>query len=139
MNEKYKAIINLPHYQSKKRPHMSLYDRAAQFGSFEALTGHSEAISETARLTDKKLELNDEQINDLNNKVNIICDSILSKPKAEITYFIPDSKKSGGMYVAEILNIRKVDLAHKTLTATNGRVINIEDVEMIKLEEKLEE
>lgn len=135
MNEKYKDIIDLPNHRSKKYPHMSMVDRAAQFSSFAALTGHSDAIKETARLTDEKIQLNEEQINDLNCKLNIICDNIMTKPFAVITYFIPDEKKSGGMYVTESLNIRKVDLANKTLTATDDRVINIEDIEMVEIKE----
>ena len=59
MDDKYNDIINLPHYQSEKRPHMSIHDRAAQFSPFAALTGHDEAIKETARLTDKKTELSE--------------------------------------------------------------------------------
>ena len=57
MKGDYDDIINLPHHQSDRRPHMSLYDRAAQFAPFSALTGHDDAIKETARLTDKKIEL----------------------------------------------------------------------------------
>lgn len=128
MNEKYKDILNMPHYQSKKRPHMSLYDRAAQFGSFEALTGHSEAIDETARLTDKRLELNDEQIADLNNKMNFICDNILAKPQVKITYFIPDERKQGGMYVTEACTIKKVNLNDRTISTVEDKVINIQNV-----------
>ena len=48
----YDDIINLPHYQSKTRPHMTLRDRAAQFAPFAALTGYAEEVAETARLTD---------------------------------------------------------------------------------------
>jgi hypothetical protein len=112
---------------------MSLYDRAAQFGSFDALTGHSEAISETARLTDKKLELNEEQINDLNNKVNVICNNILSKPKVTITYFVPDERKSGGMYVTEDCVVKKVNLNDKIFTTIENKLINIEDIWEIQI------
>ena len=52
---RYDDIINLPHHQSTERAHMSLHDRAAQFAPFAALTGHEEAIEETARLTDAKI------------------------------------------------------------------------------------
>ena len=45
----YDDIINLPHHVSKKHPPMSMYQRAAQFAPFAALTGHNEAIEETAR------------------------------------------------------------------------------------------
>lgn len=54
ISHKYDDIINLPHHVSKKRPQMSLHDRAAQFSPFAALTGHKAAINETARLTDEK-------------------------------------------------------------------------------------
>ena len=53
----YDDIINLPHHVSPKRAKMSLKDRGAQFGSFEALSGHSDAVSETTRLTYEKIEL----------------------------------------------------------------------------------
>lgn len=49
-SKEYADIINLPHYVSKKRPQMSMHDRAAQFSPFSALTGHEAAIKETARL-----------------------------------------------------------------------------------------
>jgi len=44
----YEDIINLPHHVSKKHPQMSMYQRAAQFAPFAALTGHNQAIEETA-------------------------------------------------------------------------------------------
>ncbi len=48
MND-YSDIIDHPHYESKTRPHMSMYDRAAQFSPFAALTGYEESVEETAR------------------------------------------------------------------------------------------
>lgn len=45
----YSDIIDLPHHVSKKHPQMSMYQRAAQFAPFAALTGHAKAIEETAR------------------------------------------------------------------------------------------
>lgn len=47
--EKYNDIIDLPHHVSKKHPQMSIHDRAAQFAPFAALTGHEEAIEDTAK------------------------------------------------------------------------------------------
>lgn len=61
---KYDDIINLPHHQSRKRAHMSLYDRAAQFAPFAALTGHEEAIEETARLAEEKWKEDSDGIED---------------------------------------------------------------------------
>lgn len=56
MQEKnpYEDIIHMPHHQSSKHPHMSMSDRAAQFGAFAALRGHEEAIRETEKLAEKK-------------------------------------------------------------------------------------
>ena len=75
-NHKYDDIINLPNPTSKKHPRMSLYDRAAQFSPFAALTGHEAAIKETARQTDEKLMLSDEVIAELNEKLNLIAETI---------------------------------------------------------------
>lgn len=47
MNGKYDGIINLPHHVSEKHPPMPMQGRAAQFGSFAALKGHKEAVSDT--------------------------------------------------------------------------------------------
>ena len=47
----YADIINLPHFQSTKRPHMSLYDRAAQFAPFAALTGFDDMVTEEEALS----------------------------------------------------------------------------------------
>ncbi len=49
MTTKYDDIIELEHPTSRKHPRMSLHDRAAQFAPFAALTGHEEAIEETAQ------------------------------------------------------------------------------------------
>ena len=51
---KYDDIIDLPHHVSKVHPQMSIWDRSAQFAPFAALTGHEEAIAETARLTNEQ-------------------------------------------------------------------------------------
>ena len=46
---KYENIINLPHHVSKRHPQMSLWNRAAQFAPFAALTGYNEAIKEESK------------------------------------------------------------------------------------------
>ena len=55
-NHEYDDIINLPHHKSAKHPHMDLYDRAAQFSPFAALTGFDDAIEETGRVTMERIE-----------------------------------------------------------------------------------
>ena len=70
--EKYGDILNLPHHQSKVHPQMSIYDRAAQFSPFAALTGHEAAIKETARLTEEQVELDEDKQEELNEKLQTL-------------------------------------------------------------------
>ena len=100
MMNPYDDIINLPHHTSASRPHMSAYDRAAQFSPFAALTGYDSAITETARLTDKRAELDEYSKAALNEKLCMIQDQTDEQPEVSITYFQPDNKKSGGAYMA---------------------------------------
>ena len=91
---KYEDIINLPHHVSKTRKPMSLYNRAAQFAPFAALTGYDDAIKETSRITEQRIELSEELKNMLNQKIKLISENIKLQPKVSITYFVPDNKKS---------------------------------------------
>ncbi len=109
MANNYDDIINMEHPTSKKHPRMSMYARAAQFSPFAALTGHDAAIAETARLTDKKIELSEEQLNDLNFKLGYLMDNIKSEPEVTITHFIPDNKKTGGKYDTVTGVVRRID------------------------------
>lgn len=99
--DNYEDIINLPHYEPKKHPRMSRYNRAAQFAPFAALTGYEEQVKEVARLTDKKIEIDDGLKEILSDKLNKINEVIKDNPKVEITYFVSDNKKNGGKYVSE--------------------------------------
>ena len=93
--QKYADIFNMPHHISSKRPQMSRIDRAAQFAPFAALTGHDEAIKETARLTDERIDLDESTLAILNDKIQIILDNLDTEPEVTVTYFKPDDKKSG--------------------------------------------
>lgn len=97
--DKYNDIINLPHHVSSDRRQMSMIDRAAQFSPFAALTGHSEAIDEVARFTENAPYLDENTKDILNEKLQLIADSLINEPIVSITYFKPDSKKSGGAYI----------------------------------------
>ena len=108
-SDKYDDIINLPHHISKKHPRMSLESRSAQFAPFAALNGYDELIKETARLTNEKIEISEELKAVLNEKLLSIKEQIHTKPNVTVTYFIPDSKKSGGEYVTVTGKIIKID------------------------------
>ena len=129
----YSDIINLPHHTSRTHPPMSNEGRAAQFSSFAALTGYEALVEETARLTDGRLELSAEEINDLNDKMNYLMDNIALCPQVEIIYFVPDEKKSGGKYISLDVKIRKIDPILRTITDVDNNVINIDFIYKIKL------
>ena len=120
----YADIIDHPHWQSPTRPHMSLYDRAAQFSPFAALTGYDDMVNEEARTVVHKIELEESEKIRLSRKLSLIKDTLMkgNVPHASITYFIPDPLKSGGRYETEVVQIRKVDAVNKkvVLMKTEG-------------------
>ena len=124
----YDDIINLPHHVSRKHPQMSIHDRAAQFAPFAALTGHGEAIAETARLTDRKIELDDYERLKLDEKLLILQEQIMEMPEISVTYFCPDEKKEGGKYVTVTKALRKINEMERTLLMEDGMQIRIEDI-----------
>lgn len=131
---KYKDIINLPHHVSKTRNPMSLYNRAAQFAPFAALTGYNEAIKEKARLTEQRIELSDEFKNILNQKLQILNKNINSHPKVIITYFELDNKKSGGVYKTISGNIKRIDEYNKKLIFLDKNELRFNEIHDIEIE-----
>lgn len=132
ISHKYDDIINLPHHVSKNHPQMSLHDRAAQFSPFAALTGHKEAINETARLTDEKQILSEDVIAKLNEQLNLIKENIGTNQTVTITYFVPDDKKSGGAYISHTGVVKKIDEYNHTVILTDKTVIPIEQISEIQ-------
>ncbi len=130
MNEKdthkYDDIIHLPHHVSSKHPRMSLMNRAAQFSPFAALTGHSAAIQETARLTDAFIELNEDQKEQLDEQLQKLRGELSRNPEAEITYFQPDQRKSGGTYVTVRGTVKKIDEYRRRILLMDGTMIPME-------------
>lgn len=124
----YENIIDLPHHTSDKHPRMSRENRAAQFSPFAALTGYNAEINETARLTDEKLELSEDRINDINTKLQIIMDNIDEYPEVTVEYFVTDEKKSGGAYIKITGNIRRIDEHERILIMKDCRTIPIDDI-----------
>lgn len=128
MADNYDDIINLPHHRSAKHPHMSLHDRAAQFSPFAAITGHEEAIEETARLTDEKPIISEDKAAELSDKLRLINELKAERPTVKITYFVPDERKSGGSYVTKIGSVRRIDEVAKTVIFTDSFSISIDDI-----------
>lgn len=125
---KYDDVLNMPHHVSSTRPHMSMHDRAAQFSPFAALTGYDNTVKETARLTDEKLELTADRINELNQKIAFLNEHAEERPEITVEYFIPDEKKSGGKYVTLSGKFRRIDEYNHNMVFVSGEEIPLNDI-----------
>lgn len=126
MND-YNDIINLSRPNSK-RSRMSLEQRSAQFASFAALSGFEGQVKEKARLTSKRVEIDEEVKAILDMKLKVIKDRIKSNPEVEITYFIPDDKKEGGKYVTIKNTIIKLDYYNRKILTAEGTKISLDEI-----------
>lgn len=128
MTEKYDDIIHLDRPISKKYPPMKSIDRAAQFSPFAALTGHGAAVEETARQTDERIDLDQYMKDALSYKLQIIEERLRDYPEIQITYFQPDTRKSGGSYKTIRGTVRKIDYYDRLLFMTDGNIIPIDEI-----------
>ena len=128
MSGQYVDIIQLLHHVSLTRPQMSMHDRAAQFSPFAARTGYDAAVKETARLTDKKIMLDEEALTFLNRKYQILVDRLDERSEVIITYFKPDARKSGGAYAEIVGAVKKVDDFERIIVMMDGTKLPMDDV-----------
>ena len=133
MSGQYDDIIRLPHPDSPKHPRMSLYDRAAQFSPFAALTGHGAAIAETGRLTDRRVELDEYEMARVDAELQCLQELLPSRPTASITYFVPDERKNGGSYQTVTGEVKRTDAVAGMIQMTDRQCIPISDVFSIEI------
>lgn len=124
----YDDIIDMPRPTSSKYPKMPIIDRAAQFAPFAALTGHREAIHETARQTQEKKILDENQKELINRNLQILQHHIQNQPQITITYFLKDKSKSGGQYISYTGKLKKIDEYANKLIFKDTTQINIHDI-----------
>lgn len=124
----YEDIINLPHHRSEAHPHMSLEERAAQFSSFAALTGHKEAVQEKARRTGRRMELDEDQKARLDEKLQELCSAEAKGRETEFTVFYPDARKSGGSYEKVWGVLKRIDAYEKVIWLEDGKSLKISDI-----------
>lgn len=125
---KYDDIINLDRPVSKVHKPMSREMRAAQFAPFSALTGYNEAIKESSRLTDRKIEISDGIKEIINEKLKYIADHIKEIGEIKVTYFIKDILKSGGSYSDIFCEIKKIDINNRFIFTSDGKKILFDDI-----------
>lgn len=130
VTDSYEDIINLPHPEPRIHARMPRENRAAQFAPFAALSGYEDAVNETARLTDERIELNEYARDALNDAMRRIQCSLQKgeHPSLEVTYFVPDERKAGGRYETVSGMIRKLDVGIGYLFLMDGQKIRIQDI-----------
>ena len=131
MSGAYDDIIHLPHPTSARHPRMSMIDRAAQFTPFQALSGHGAAIEETARLTDRRIELTEEEKALLDEKLRLLLET---GGAGVFTWFLPDERKDGGAYVTSEGVVKKIDPLEGRVVLANGTTIPVEDILEIEVQ-----
>ena len=125
MKEDYSDIINLPHHVSRNHPQMPKEARAAQFAPFAALTGYDAVIQETARLTDRLVELEEYDNDRLNRIFSELMDSLKKHPMVTVSYFKHDEHKAGGAYMTVSGKLKKIDTNEQIMKMEDGTVIPI--------------
>jgi hypothetical protein len=128
MPDNYDDIKHLTRPQYDDLHPMSMHDRAAQFSPFAALVGYDDAVAETARLTDSRAVLTEDEMSELNANLNRLLDSLDKQPEISVTYFVPDEKKSGGKYVEKLGVVRIYDSYANELVFTDGVRIAVADM-----------
>ena len=136
MSGKYDDIINLPHHTSSKHPRMTRSARAAQFAPFAALTGLDDEMEETARLTDKKIILDEEQKQIINRELLFIKNNPQKDIPVIITFFKSDGRKEGGAYIEKEVRIKKIDEINRKLILSDYSEIKIDDLFSVRIKEK---
>lgn len=130
-NHKYHDIINLPHHTSPRRSHMAMTDRVAQFFPFAALTGYDAAVKETARLADRRIELDEYEKADLDERLRLIQEHLGEQPDIKIKFFKPDERKAGGAYLSITGVIKKIDSFERYVVMIDGKKIPIDEISRI--------
>ncbi len=125
---KYDDMLYLPHHQSERHAHMPVAARAVQFAPFAALTGYEAAVEETARQTQTRSELSDDEIARLDLQMRLLQEKLSEHPTVTLTFFQSDEKKSGGAYLQYSGKVKKLDLYSRRLFFSNGDEIPLDDI-----------
>ena len=128
MSGPYDDIIELPHPTSTKHSRMPISDRASIFSPFAALTGHGDAIQETAPLTDRRIGLGEDTKAMLDLKQQILPDKIDEWREVPVVWFRPDEKKDGGQYITTTGYLKKIDNIERVGRLADGTTIPLDNV-----------
>ena len=133
---RYDDIINLPHHVSPTHQRMSMHDRAAQFAPFAALVGYDDAVAETARLTETRPELDEQEQKELDARLRYLAENLDKQFCVKIHYFVPDEHKSGGAIVEYNGIVHKI--TNGFIYTANGGTICLKDIITFDISERTE-
>ena len=125
---KYGDMLYMTYPFQTDRPRMNRADRAAQFSPFAALTGFDGVVAETARLTEERPEMSEEQKAAVNDALMELLSRIRERPEAEIVYFRPGARKAGGECVTKRGNVRRIDEANREMLFADGEKVQLESI-----------
>ena len=108
--------------------------RAAQFAPFSALTGYDDVVQETARLTNRKVELDEYEKEHINEQLMFLQEHQKEKPEVVVTHFVPDGKKAGGCYAKTAGIVKKIDAFRQELIFSDGTKIPVDAILEISFE-----
>lgn len=126
----YADMLHLPRHISPRRQPMTRLNRAAQFAPFDALAGYSEAVQETARLTDRRVGPDEDSLARLNRRLQLLAAALAdSRPEVTFLCFIPDEKKDGGAYRRVTGRVRRMDEAGQRILLMDGTSIPMDSID----------
>lgn len=126
--EQYEDMLERERPFIPGHPPLSRESRAAQFSPFAALTGYEELIEEGARLTDQKIILGEEALEELNRSLRCLPDIVAGKERVELVYFEKDAWKAGGAYRCYSGLISKYDAIEEWIKLEDGKRIAFAEI-----------
>lgn len=128
--DNYDDIINLPHMEPTRHPRMAMADRAAQFAPFAALSGHSDALLETARYTESCPELDENEREMLDRRLSLIRAALADGelPVVTVTWFKPDERKAGGTIRHTTAPVMGIDKVKRLVILSGGADIALSSI-----------
>ena len=134
MNEKYEDMLYLEPPVSKIHRKMSISERAAQFMPFAALTGYEDLIRESSRITQRRIELSETEIDELKNNLEILHEHEKEKPMIKVMYFLHDLKKNGGSYQTVEKQLHRIDDIERKIIFKDRTTIQFDDIISVEYE-----
>lgn len=128
MSGKYDDLLPLPHHVSYTRKHMSPQERAAQFSPFAALRGYEDEVKESGRLTDRPLEMDEYEMENVNARLVLLQRLLSERPQVSATFFKPDGRKAGGAYLTLSGTVKKLDEYRRVLVFAQGEEIPLDSI-----------